>query len=101
MKKLTYLFLAILIVACSSDDSDLGNNQNCLSLLTDKTWFPVEGTSEIFTYVRFDSNGDFYEEGELDGTWALESNCNTIKIYSYSSIKVFYASKTSQKISSS
>ena len=78
MKKLTYFFLALLIVACSDDDSDLGNNQNCLSLLTDKTWFPVEGTSEIFTYVRFDSNGDFYEEGELDGTWALESNCNTI-----------------------
>ena len=79
MKKLL-LLSALLIFACSSDggDNNIDNNQDCISLLTNKTWFPVEETSEIFTYIRFDSNGDFYEEGQLDGTWDLESNCSTI-----------------------
>ena len=77
MKKLLYLFLAITIISCGGED-DNGDSQNCFDLLVDKTWCPVEGTSEIFTYVRFDSNGDFYEEGQLDGTWILESNCSTI-----------------------
>ena len=79
MKKLL-LLSALLIFACSSDggDNNIDDNQDCISLLNNKTWFPVEGTSEIFTYIRFDSNGDFYEEGQLDGTWDLESNCSTI-----------------------
>ena len=35
MKKLTYLFLALLIVACSSDDSDNeGNSQNAILTVT-------------------------------------------------------------------
>jgi hypothetical protein len=79
MKKLI-LLSALFIFACSTEngDNNIDNNQDCISLLTNKTWFPIEGTSEIFTYIRFDSNGDFYEEGQLDGTWDLESNCSTI-----------------------
>jgi len=79
MKKLL-LISALFIFACSTEngDNNIDNNQDCISLLTNKTWFPVEGTSDIFTYIRFDSNGDFYEEGQLDGTWDLESNCSTI-----------------------
>jgi len=57
MKKLTYLFLALLIVACSSDDG--ANNSNSLEVSWQVT---VEGQT--------------YENSSLSGSGFFSSDCN-------------------------
>ena len=70
MKKLTYLFLALLIVACSSDDND----NNSISINPDLvgTWSGIitdtsGSTAEQVTTLNSDATGsvsNLWEDGE-------------------------------------
>ena len=63
MKKLTYLFLALLIVACSSDDSSDGN-QLFLEKYDGVVW---ENDGDFDFKIAFDNNTQSYIE-EYSGT---------------------------------
>ena len=84
MKKIA-LFLCITLIYASSCSKDDSNEQsgcsNTFDLLVDKDWFPPEEDSDIFAIMRFNSDGDYSENGTYDGTWELESDCTTIHFY--------------------
>ena len=61
MKKLTYLFLALIIVACSSDDSSDGN-QLFLEKYDGVVW---ENDGDFDFKIAFDNNTQSYIEDDL------------------------------------
>ena len=87
MKKLTYLFLALLIVACSSDDND----NNSISINSDLvgTWSGIitdtsGNTAEQITTLNSDATGsvsNLWEDGETFSSalvWSSTSSTVTI-----------------------
>jgi methanogenic corrinoid protein MtbC1 len=87
MKKLTYLFLALLIVACSSDDND----NNSISINPDLvgTWSGIitdtsGSTAEQVTTLNSDATGsvsNLWEDGETFSSalvWSSTSSTVTI-----------------------
>ncbi len=79
MKKVGIIILVftLSLISCSNDDSDDQSEcSNTFNLLVDKDWFPPTESADILEVVRFDSNGDYYENENYGGTWEFEDDCN-------------------------
>lgn len=81
MKKIIYLLTLVVLVITSCEKDDSNESPNCtknFNLLVDKLWIPEEEFDDFAADVLFDSNGDFYEDGEYNSEWELSEDCNSI-----------------------
>ncbi len=70
------------LISCNEDNSDeQANCEGTFDLLIGKDWFPPEESADIRVVVRFDSNGDYFENEVFGGTWELEDNCTIIHFF--------------------
>jgi len=83
MKKIALLLILLIgISSCSKDDSNEQSScSNNFDLLVDKDWFPPEEKADFLAKMRFNSDGDYFENDTYDGTWELENDCKTIHFY--------------------
>ena len=76
------MVMLIALSSCSEDDSSEESTCNMnFDLLVDKNWNPPEIDGDWLAVMRFDSDGKYYEDGEFDGNWEFNDNCNAIRFF--------------------
>lgn len=75
---LTLFLLPIFLLSCGDDDTATNSACNIdSSLLIDVDWIHSSGT---LAELKFASSGIYYENGNNDGNWELENNCDSIYV---------------------
>ena len=77
MKKLTYLFLALIIVACSSDDSSDGGNQLFLEKYDSVVWERLPLDNQSYRIAFIDSSNSITQYSSSFGEDMEEMCSNT------------------------
>lgn len=80
--KILLIFIALgFLYSCekeksvSSSSAAMNNCEVDSELLVDIDWVHTAGT---LATLRFDSSGEYFENGNYDGDWELENDCDSI-----------------------
>lgn len=81
MKKILFLFIVVLF-SCKKGQiaSPINQGKSCqidISKLKDIEW---KTKKTWYGNVKFLSNGDYWQGGQLNGTWVLNNGCDELKI---------------------